>query len=670
MANKNNSKHYQDFRVNKQKSNEPRNLWKKIWKWIKVVIIVVFVTVGLVGCVQSFSVKSSTKVGSGQEIYTTKANVSPNIVTLRYNEATNSFTLPNKVDDQITVNTYLALKDKESITKLREQDHATGGEYGVYGGNSFALQLQSKKPGATNLKDEKSWNNVVATAEGVSDKTGFVYERNGHYAYLNLGTDSGTGRSQSYNPVSQFAEIILPIQTPTFGTKEIKEDKDKTTTVNDYTKLEGLELAYVPATLPGGSAVQTILLRDLLQILLEETLLVWNKTNYLSAKFDIGTKEKPEVVQKTFNEILNVSKTATATELISALNNYFDKYAEKAKNKETLTLLEGSELNIMARWVSDTLNSYARILSFAPNGYKENEKQVLSVSNVNSLGNYSDKTWTNNLYNSGALIVHKPIATYKEYWQQGPFYGMFVHPVNHFMHAIINSLGTTGWSVILALVLTVIIVRLITFAISFKSLFSQSKMEEFNQKKAKIEAKYAAYKGDKQMQQRKQMEISELYKREKISPWSQIVTMFITLPILIVVFRIISTSPEIKQASWYGIQFSATSINRIFKSKDYIYIPIVLISIGIQALAQYMPKLLNMKRKKSLRGDAYQREALKKDNRRNNILSLIFIGIGVFFSAGLQIYWVIGGIWTIFQHIFVFYFQRTKFFKKKIEPRL
>lgn len=40
-------------------------------------------------------------------------------------------------------------------------------------------------------------------------------------------------------------------------------------------------------------------------------------------------------------------------------------------------------------------------------------------------------------------------------------------------------------------------------------------MEEFNQKKAKIESKYAAYKGDRQMMQRKQAEISELYKKEK-----------------------------------------------------------------------------------------------------------------------------------------------------------
>ncbi|EPJ17934.1 putative membrane protein, partial [Chlamydia psittaci 01DC11] len=36
---------------------------------------------------------------------------------------------------------------------------------------------------------------------------------------------------------------------------------------------------------------------------------------------------------------------------------------------------------------------------------------------------------------------------------------------------------------------------------------------------------------------------------EKMSPFSSIVSMFITLPILIVVFRIITASPEIKHTT-------------------------------------------------------------------------------------------------------------------------
>ncbi|TPE56716.1 membrane protein insertase YidC [[Mycoplasma] falconis] len=323
--------------------------------------------------------------------------------------------------------------------------------------------------------------------------------------------------------------------------------------------------------------------------------------------------------------------------------------------------------------LTETLQNYANQAQYKQTGYHvvQDGKNsfVYQFSNINAAGNYDAEAWFKNYINSYAQTAHKPITTYGEYWAQGPFFGMFVEPVNLFMHAIIKGLGTTGWSIIFALIVTVIIVRLISFGVSFKSLFSQAKMEEFNRKKAKIEAKYAPYKGDKQMMQRKQMEISELYKKEKISPWGQMITMFITLPILIVVFRIISASPEIKQATWYGIQLSATSISRVM-NKEFAYLPIILVSVAVQAVAQYTPKMLKWKRKKSLRADAYERAAMKKENRKGNIIALIFIGIGVMFSAGLQIYWIIGGIWTIAQHLFVHYFQRTKYFKNKIEPKL
>ncbi|TPR54283.1 membrane protein insertase YidC [Metamycoplasma neophronis] len=668
MANKDGSKHYQEFRVHKPENKAPKNVWKQIWKWLKIVIMVLFITVGLVGCVQSFSVKSSTKVGAGQEVYVNKADISPNVVTMRYDGTKNMFVLPNKYDEKnVVVNTYLGLKSKETVAKLREQDQKTGGDYGIYGGSTFALQLQTPKDGATNYKDENSWNNVVATPEGVSTKEGFVYERNGNYVYMNLGTDKGVGKTLNYQPVSKFTEIYVPVSIIWDQKDEIKDaNANVKAKVNDYTSLQSIKLQYVDSTLPGGTSQETVLLRDLLQILMEETLVTWNKSNTLKIKVTENSSNN----EFTFNQIIGANPNATGEELIQIWNAYLQKYAEIAKNQTKITEAEGQKFNAVMLWTSEAVKSYLSTLNFRTNGYRPDGKEVLTHSNISAIGNFSLDNWKNNLYNTGALVPQKAVTTYKEYWQQGPFYGMFVQPVNAFMHSIISSLGTTGWSVILALVVTVIIVRLITFIVSFKTLFTQSKMEEFNQKKAKIEAKYSAYKGDKQMQQRKQMEISELYKREKISPFGQIVTMFITLPILIVVFRIISTSPEIKQASWYGIQLSATSINQVFRAKEYIYIPIILVSIAIQALAQYMPKILNWKRKKSLRGDAYQRAAMKKENRKANIISLVFIGIGVLFSAGLQIYWIIGGIWTIFQHIFVFYFQRTKLFKTKVEPRL
>ncbi|AXE61082.1 membrane protein insertase YidC [[Mycoplasma] phocae] len=676
MADKDFSKHYRDFRNNGPQEKAPKQVWTKVFKWFKIVIIIIFITVGLVGCVQSLAVKSSSKVGSGQELYVSKDKISPNIITFRYNETTNSFFLPNKINERnIIANNYLSLKDPKALNEIRAQDRRTGDPngFGIYGGNSFALQLQTLRKlkendsYTSNLSREENWANINGDTSNISQDSDFVYRRNNKYSYINLGDANGLGATTKYSPVTDFSEIVIPTEIQ-FAQVQNSDGSSRI----DNKSLSKFTYGKLLSTIEGGSSVQDILLRDLLQVLFEETLYIWNKKNLDHNVSLVDPNNNAQRITKkvSIREILGTSETSSKTEIINQWNQYIKSFKNKAAKTNALTEEEGQNL----LWISTSsiipFRQYLELARYSSSGYKVDGETVFTKNNITELGNYDDKRWISQLYNGSSVVPQKAISTYKEYWQQGPFYGIFVYPVNAFMNVIISSLGATGWSVILALIIIVIIVRFLTFVISFKTLFSQAKMEEFNQKKAKIEAKYAEYKNDKKMNQRKQLEISELYKKEKISPWGQMATMFITLPILIVVFRIISTSPEIKQATIYGIQLSATSISRVFSNREFSYLPIIIVSLAVQALAQYMPKILNIKKKKSLRADAYQREAMKKEKRKFNIISLIFIGIGVLFSAGLQIYWIFGGIWTILQHIFVHYFQRTKLFKTKIEPKL
>ncbi|WP_412031550.1 membrane protein insertase YidC [Metamycoplasma buccale] len=651
MAKQKKSKFYDDFKVAKIEDNSPKKTWIKVWKWIKIVFVIIFITIGLVGCMQTFAVKASNKVGAGQELYTKKADVSPNVETLRYNPKTNFFERAND-EKNTNANTFLGLSTKDKkldghsiIEKLKRQDANSGATYGNYNGKTLALQLQKQN-------SKGNFENITSETD---DNNGLVYGNGKTFAYYNLGNEKGEYGTKTYTPVTKFEQVLMPL--PSFHSKDAKTLFDK---------IKEIRLTELLANLPGGSREIDKYVRDIFQILVNETIKYWYENNVGKTKDNGGFKDY-------FDQY--VSSMAGTTKL-EKLNNYFktftkSKITEKIDDPAKATEDEGKAFANLSK-ISLAFVHYATLLKYNSNnpsiqdgGYQH---YILKQSFITRSGNYNKSAVLDGLFDSNSSIRQKSITTYKEHWEQGPFYGMFVHPVNHFMHAIINGLGTTGWSIILALVVTVIIVRLLSFAISFKSLFSQAKMEEFNQKKAKIEAKYAEYKNDKQMQQRKQMEITELYKKEKVSPFSGIITSFITMPILIVVFRIIAASPAIKQATWYGIQFSATSFRKVIAG-EMLYLPILIVSVGIQALAQYLPKILNRK-KKSLRADAYQREAMKKENKKFNIISLIFIGIGAIFSAGLQIYWIIGGIMTILQHIFVHYFQRTKFFKVKVEPKL
>ncbi|ACF07597.1 Oxa1Ec [Metamycoplasma arthritidis] len=640
------SKHYDSFKVKNNLNNNDRHsrqIFLKVWKWVKIILIIIFVSIGLVGCVQSFTGRSGIKVGSGQELYTTSKRISPNIETLRYNPITNSFTRVNSDVNNVTANTYLGLKDPSVVEKLRKQDEETGATYGSYGSKTLGLQLQKNTKNANG-----EYENITQGNDG-----GYLYSKDDRYAYYNLGNGKENTATKVYKPLTKFEQVLMP--APVFHTK--KQANGKVDVL--YNRLKAYDDAKVLNYLPAGADPREVYLRDIFQILTNETLKYWEEH-----------QNDPKL--KWYKEFKDLIASENGTTFLEKATAYFNKLKTKVSANENedkgLTTSEGNIVANFARSYRAAIGSYLQLTKHILGSRVENGTQIYSITHINNLGNYSKDSLLSSLFDANSSTPQKALATAKDYWGLGPFYGLFVQPVNLFMNAIITGLGTTGWSVILALVVTVIIVRLIAFAVSFKATFSQSRMEEFNQKKAKIEAKYAEYKSDKQMQQRKQLEIAELYKKEKISPWSGLISSFITLPILIVVFRIISASPEIKQATWYSIQLSTSSIRRVIAG-DLIYLPIIIFSVGIQALAQYMPKILNRK-KKSLRANAYQQAALKKENKKFNIISLIFIGIGVIFSAGLQIYWIIGGIWTILQHIFVHYFQKTKYFKEKVEPKL
>ncbi|PZW01505.1 membrane protein insertase YidC [Metamycoplasma auris] len=675
MAKNNNSKHYDAFRINKTpEDKQPKYIWKKVWKWIKIAFIIFFISIGLVGCVQSFATKSGNKVGTGHEIYTKADYVSPNIATLRWNEDRNEFIVPNTNSKTgIVANTYLGLEDKEQIKALKEQDRNNGGHYGIYGGNSFALQLQ--KPSNLNNSSEKNteWQNIsninITNKDG---QRGVVYGNGKNHIYVNFGDAKGNGRTKTYTPVNKIQDIYIPssITFETYNKYEKQEDgkEEKTIFKTDYSHIKKLNISKTSLSTISGKSVDSILLSDIFTTLVGETFRIWiNDSNNRSG---FG-----EALSKTNKKSISDLRKLNNADLIKEWNTFVLHYKDSI-GPGKITESEGFQLNKIFNNAASMFNNYTQIASLSKSNYKVKDNQLNTEVNlyqyspINPSGNYNENAWKNNLLSNDSLIPQKHIITYKDHWSYGPFYGFFMYPVSQFMNSIIRSLGTTGWSIVLALVVTVIIVRLITFFLTAKSIFSAQKMEELNQKKAKIDAKYQAYKTDKQMQQRKQMEIAELYKKEKISPFSQLLSSFITLPILIVVFRIISTLPEIKQAFLYSIQLSATSLYRVFKAGEMQYLPILILSVGIQIIAQFMPKILQLRKKKFLRADAYQKAEMKKASKKTILLPIILSFIGVLFSAGLQIYWIIGGIFTIIQSIIVHYIQKTKWYKNKLSPWL
>lgn len=243
-----------------------------------------------------------------------------------------------------------------------------------------------------------------------------------------------------------------------------------------------------------------------------------------------------------------------------------------------------------------------------------------------------------------------PIITWKQAWTRGvgPFYGLFVWPISKMGVGITNGMGMHGgWESLFAVVIIVFVLRILGFALTFKSVLQQTKQQEVQSKKAIIDAKYANYKGNKQMESRKRQETADLYKKEGISPLGALGTVFITMPIFLSIWRVIGGTPHLKSTIWLGINFSETSWKKLLIG-EWQYLPLIVIAGLSAAFSQIYPRLLTKRRDKN-RINVHQKAAMKKNNKTQNIMLVVYIIMAVIFSAGIQIYWIVGGIWQVTQ---------------------
>ncbi|AGQ51286.1 hypothetical protein MHL_2860 [Mesomycoplasma hyopneumoniae 7422] len=126
--------------------------------------------------------------------------------------------------------------------------------------------------------------------------------------------------------------------------------------------------------------------------------------------------------------------------------------------------------------------------------------------------------------------------------------------------------------------------------------------------------------------------------------------------------------PSFKVTYFLGLELAATSYQKLFEGY-WIYLPIIIVTVLVQALQQIIPKILNKKKSNRIM-NVQENETLKKQQKTQRIVSIIFIFFGVIFQASLQIYWIIGGVWEILQTLGIFYLQKSNFYREKMRPWL
>ena len=219
----------------------------------------------------------------------------------------------------------------------------------------------------------------------------------------------------------------------------------------------------------------------------------------------------------------------------------------------------------------------------------------------------------------------------------------------------------------IAVILFTLIVRLILFPLSKKAVVAQVKMRELQ---PKLDQLKIDFKDDKHAQSLKMM---ELYKENKVNPFSSILLLFIQLPIMYALYAVFIKSglPVVNPSLLYTFVSIPTIHILLFGLID-VTKPSIILSIGA-ALAQYFQlefSVTMMKRSnaklatKPVKPDAAQ----NMTNQMKYIIPVMIFILSYRLSGVLALYWITTNIFTLLQELVVRH--RLKVAAEKVKPAL
>lgn len=237
----------------------------------------------------------------------------------------------------------------------------------------------------------------------------------------------------------------------------------------------------------------------------------------------------------------------------------------------------------------------------------------------------------------------------------GPFYAIFVWPfaqlLLHFMWA------TRSWPVglngMFGILIVLIIIRSITLLISIRSTLQSEKMTEIQGKIAEINAKYKDAK-DMQSRQKKQMEIQQMYKKHNVKPFAAFEQIFVTLPIFLIIYRVITILRPLKATILFDAwDLSESPISQIFSNftdGGWTYIFFLMLVIPSQFLSQKLPQKFARKRNRNARtvGNKNKKQ-MDRTKTVQTVMSVFMAIIAAVSASGIGLYWFFNSLLSILQ---------------------
>ncbi len=222
-----------------------------------------------------------------------------------------------------------------------------------------------------------------------------------------------------------------------------------------------------------------------------------------------------------------------------------------------------------------------------------------------------------------------------------------------------------GNDVGLAIIVLTVIIKLVLFPFSLQSLKSQKALQSLQPKLDELKKKH------KDNKEAMTKEMMELYKKEKVNPFSSCLPLLIQLPFLIAVYQVFRsglTSDNFELL--YPFVANPGHINSMFLGFMDLSQPSIYLAVLTAAVQFWQSKMMMAKRPpqklRDKKGAKDEDMAAVMNKQMLYFMPIITIIIGASLPSGLILYWFITTLLTVAQQ---FYFLRDKKSEEKTEEK-
>lgn len=255
--------------------------------------------------------------------------------------------------------------------------------------------------------------------------------------------------------------------------------------------------------------------------------------------------------------------------------------------------------------------------------------------------------------------------TWKYAWTEGGFIeGLLVYPVAWMLDSFTAMFGgpsANGVNQLLALIIVTFIVRIFIFACTFPSTLQQQKMQAIQPQLAKLQAKYPNSNTNQAEKQRLAQEQMELYKKNGIKPFAQILIMIIQFPVFIGVWGAMQGSSALSTGTILGLRLSSSISTALMNFAGWpkvggwwtaavLFILMAVSQVLSMKVPQWIQERTNKKTAKLGKNPAADQQG-KTMKMVSWVMVVMIIFMGFTLPAALGVYWFIGAIISLIQSL-------------------